>query len=243
MINFFRNIRQKMINKNKITSYLLYAIGEIILVVIGILIALQINNWNEQNKKKQLKNEYVSSLTNDLSKDTLQLNNRIKANKERLIYLSSVTDSIRKGFYTKLDDYVQLRLRVFAPINVINTYNTNSFNLLISSGNIDLFNENLRTELMELNRLQQKEQVTQYSNKDVYIELFLNLRKKYPLFGDPYNSNISNQLLWKDVNVNEIPRDMLALITQETFNIITYIKLSETVFVQTKQVLKLLKDD
>lgn len=50
MIKFFRKIRQKLLNKNKIGKYLLYAIGEIILVVIGILIALQINNWNEERK-------------------------------------------------------------------------------------------------------------------------------------------------------------------------------------------------
>ncbi len=48
MIKFFRKIRQKMLIENKFSKYLIYAIGEIILVVIGILIALQINNLNEQ---------------------------------------------------------------------------------------------------------------------------------------------------------------------------------------------------
>lgn len=47
MINFFRKIRQQLLNQNKVSKYLLYAIGEIVLVVIGILIALQINNWNQ----------------------------------------------------------------------------------------------------------------------------------------------------------------------------------------------------
>ncbi|MCB0818869.1 MAG: hypothetical protein KDB77_15265, partial [Flavobacteriales bacterium] len=46
MIKFFRNIRQKLLAENKFSRYLVYAIGEIFLVVIGILIALQINNWN-----------------------------------------------------------------------------------------------------------------------------------------------------------------------------------------------------
>ncbi|MCJ7466437.1 MAG: DUF6090 family protein [Maribacter sp.] len=48
MINFFRKIRQRLLTENKASKYLLYAIGEIVLVVIGILIALQINNWNQQ---------------------------------------------------------------------------------------------------------------------------------------------------------------------------------------------------
>ena len=53
MIKFFRQIRQNLIMENKTGKYLKYAIGEIVLVVIGILIALQINNWNENRKEKQ----------------------------------------------------------------------------------------------------------------------------------------------------------------------------------------------
>ncbi len=52
MIKFFRKIRQNMIKENKVSKYLLYAIGEIILVVIGILIALQVNTWNEYRKDR-----------------------------------------------------------------------------------------------------------------------------------------------------------------------------------------------
>lgn len=61
MIKFFRKIRQKTLTENKFSKYLLYAIGEIILVVIGILLALQINNWNENRK---LKSKEVSSIQN-----------------------------------------------------------------------------------------------------------------------------------------------------------------------------------
>jgi len=56
MINFFRKTRKKLINDNKPLKYARYAIGEIVLVVIGILIALQINNWNEiaKDRKEEL---------------------------------------------------------------------------------------------------------------------------------------------------------------------------------------------
>ncbi|PKP13035.1 MAG: hypothetical protein CVU08_07500 [Bacteroidetes bacterium HGW-Bacteroidetes-3] len=53
MIKLFRNIRKKLVEQGKTANYLKYAIGEIVLVVIGILIALQINNWNEKNKAKK----------------------------------------------------------------------------------------------------------------------------------------------------------------------------------------------
>jgi hypothetical protein len=54
MIKFFRKIRQRLLSGNKFSKYLIYAIGEIILDVIGILIALSINNWNENRKIKNL---------------------------------------------------------------------------------------------------------------------------------------------------------------------------------------------
>ena len=71
MIKFFRNIRQSLHNEGKTSKYFKYAIGEIVLVVIGILIALQVNNWNENRisftKKEKLLNalkiEFKSNLT------------------------------------------------------------------------------------------------------------------------------------------------------------------------------------
>ena len=69
MIQFFRRIRLKLLSANHFSRYLLYAIGEIFLVVIGILVALQINNWTEQQKQKQLQVVYLNRLVNDLDHD------------------------------------------------------------------------------------------------------------------------------------------------------------------------------
>ena len=66
MIKFFRNIRQRLISENRFSKYLLYAIGEIILVVVGILIALQINTWNENQKLKVLELKTLKELRADL---------------------------------------------------------------------------------------------------------------------------------------------------------------------------------
>ena len=65
-------------NQNKSSKYLKYAVGEIILVVIGILIALQINNWNEKEKTKALAKKYISDIRSDLMHDTLTFNTAIK---------------------------------------------------------------------------------------------------------------------------------------------------------------------
>ena len=69
MIKFFRKIRQNLLMENKTGKYFKYAIGEIVLVVIGILIALQINNWNQNRLKKIQVNTYLESITTDLKSD------------------------------------------------------------------------------------------------------------------------------------------------------------------------------
>ncbi|EDP72033.1 hypothetical protein FBALC1_13067 [Flavobacteriales bacterium ALC-1] len=69
MIKFFRKIRYNLLETGKTTEYFKYAIGEIILVVIGILIALQINNWNENRKERIKEKEYLTRLKEDLISD------------------------------------------------------------------------------------------------------------------------------------------------------------------------------
>lgn len=69
MINFFRKIRQKLIKNNRFSKYLLYALGEIILVVIGILIALSINNWNEDRLSRQFEIRMLTEIRNAFSDD------------------------------------------------------------------------------------------------------------------------------------------------------------------------------
>ena len=66
MIKFFRHIRKRLLSESKFSKYMLYAIGEIALVVIGILIALQINNWNEERIEKKTETAILSLLLKDL---------------------------------------------------------------------------------------------------------------------------------------------------------------------------------
>jgi hypothetical protein len=74
MIKFFRRIRQNLLTENKFSKYLIYAIGEIVLVVIGILIALQINNWNEKEKLKAEEIKFLKNFKLSLNTD-IEFNN------------------------------------------------------------------------------------------------------------------------------------------------------------------------
>lgn len=84
MLTFLRKIRKSMINSGSLGKYSIYAIGEIALVVIGILIALQINNWNEFNKQIETEGNYLERLKIDLQNDTSYLLQRIQISENQI---------------------------------------------------------------------------------------------------------------------------------------------------------------
>ena len=93
MIKIFRNIRKKLLAENKSviknTNYIKYALGEIVLVVLGILIALQINNWNENRKNSDLYYSYLLRLKEDFT-NILNSTTEAKMIEERLTDLGEL---------------------------------------------------------------------------------------------------------------------------------------------------------
>jgi len=83
MLKFFRRIRRKLIDEGNLKRYLIYAVGEIVLVVLGILIALSINNWNENQKNRKQELNYI-----------VEINNEFKDNKSELIKLKAKHEKI-----------------------------------------------------------------------------------------------------------------------------------------------------
>ncbi|WP_268033035.1 DUF6090 family protein [Algoriphagus sp. PAP.12] len=90
MISIFRSIRQKLLQQNKITRYIAYALGEIFLVVIGILIALQVNNWNENRKLADRKKVQLENLQQDFEENLNSLNFLISFLEDREDYARQV---------------------------------------------------------------------------------------------------------------------------------------------------------
>lgn len=90
MIKFFRKIRQKLLSENKFSKYLIYAIGEIILVVAGILIALSINNWNEANKSEAKEIKILSNLRADLENTLIEYEAAAEFNKSTIEEISKL---------------------------------------------------------------------------------------------------------------------------------------------------------
>jgi hypothetical protein len=111
MITLFRRIRKKLIESGSIPKYLLYAIGEILLVVIGILIALQVNNWNEERKNKQAILTIFSDIQEDLLNDIQEFDLAL----EWYQNLDSITDHIISGKLTKEDFLNNKDRELFQP--------------------------------------------------------------------------------------------------------------------------------
>lgn len=99
-MKLFRKIRHKLILDNKKTHYLKYALGEIILVVIGILIALQINNWNQSIKDQNALNEYLIKIKSHTSEDIDQLKELAKGRKQ----IADLCKKARNSILEKTED-------------------------------------------------------------------------------------------------------------------------------------------
>jgi len=118
MAKLFNNIRKQLVSEkpsaNRTSNYLKYAIGEIILVVIGILIALQINNWNEQRKADKLEAEYYCRLLEDAQQDLEQVNVFILRSKGRLAASNQAVRLLQKDKAKKAEVGKQLGLSIIA---------------------------------------------------------------------------------------------------------------------------------
>ena len=147
MTPFFRRIRRKLANHNQFLKYSRYAIGEIVLVVVGILIALQINTWNEQRKRDSQEQELLKGLQveftinfNRLEK-VLQLHqNSIKSSNEIMTYFNKDIEDIPEAKFDSLQFHIQ-NVWTFNPRKGL-------LNSVITSGQINLIsNVELKNEL------------------------------------------------------------------------------------------------
>ena len=137
MLKFFRSIRKSALYNHSFSRYILYAFGEIILVVLGILIALQVNNWNEQRKKDQDRKELVNSLISDF-KATRQriafIENHFNDNINRTSKFLSLSYTDNKNVSVDSLQYYLSGAFNMLPFEPILT----SYNQAVSTGNIGL---------------------------------------------------------------------------------------------------------
>ena len=186
MIKFFRHIRQNLIMENKTGKYFKYAIGEIILVVIGILIALQINNWNEQRNDNAELWQYKQRLIRQFQKDSSDL----WSYNEGYNYIKPLFKTLDSTFRENLKGNVNknsiIKIPVFITLQSQFITETHALIELNNTGKMSLFkNDSIKDKLTEYQNLiaQQHDIIDRTKSKfDDFDKLLYGLAK----YGERY---------------------------------------------------------
>lgn len=162
MIKFFRKIRQKLLSESRFAKYLMYAAGEIVLVVIGILIALQLNIGRENQKKKKLETAYLKGMLNDLDQDINDIHGLIEKDTSQF---TAYTQILKAFTDTSIQVYSRPFLRHLATGYGWHSFKGNRivFQDMKSSGNVNLItSDKLRFSILEY--YNQSENIIAYQN-------------------------------------------------------------------------------
>ncbi|MEM5565536.1 DUF6090 family protein [Psychroserpens sp. AS72] len=242
MIKFFRKIRQKMLTENKFSKYLIYAIGEIILVVIGILIALQVNNLNEQSKKEQLRVNYVNSLLSDLESDIILLENQILTFNTELEKHTSLSKRLSSSDAT-FDTIRNIARYEFLPFfNPSNNLNIDTYNALISTGDLDLIQPPLRKKIQKHNAEQLELLKTVELNFKLNAELGYKYTSQFPINFE-FSAIKGKQMnsVWEQVNENKLKSSLNGILTMKITNYIMTNRLRQSLVEKTKILIEEIK--
>tara|TARA_B110000240_G_scaffold182697_1_gene215714 strand:+ start:226 stop:963 length:738 start_codon:yes stop_codon:yes gene_type:complete len=153
MIKFLRKIRYDLMEKNKTGKYLKYAVGEIVLVVIGILIALQLNLYKENSKENKVMKSYCYQLLEDLNEDKKFLISYIE---EMTFFKSKYKRYLEsyKGKNLSLKESLKNLKQLDIDVKHI-IFNSSTFQSLEKSGDIKILTDVIRSKLIDLKKKQQ----------------------------------------------------------------------------------------
>ncbi|MGM0580565.1 MAG: DUF6090 family protein [Bacteroidota bacterium] len=204
-MRFFRPLRKDSVDRNEIYTYSLYALGEISFIVLGILLAFQIDNWNEDRKNAKLRQGYIKSLITDLKKDSIAI-------KDLLNYAESDIQII--GDYKKrlshpevsIDTLYQIARFEFNPFIYPNlSFNQSTYISLTSTGNINLFDGSISELLIELNTSQKSTNKTLEWSAQMYQTYIGEYSINYPMNipGTILKNSPLNEFIWKNTKDHE----------------------------------------
>ena len=149
MIKFFRKIRQNLLSEGKTGKYLKYAIGEIVLVVIGILIALSINNWNENKKNINQSRKHLETIRLNLEDDIKQAETLLAETETTIEYTNTFLNQFKT--LTPIDNNIQLYL-IYLMYERNIEVNESGINALINSNGMSFIDENLQVKILDYYR-------------------------------------------------------------------------------------------
>jgi len=193
MINFFRKTRKKMADDNKPLKYIRYAIGEIVLVVIGILIALSVSNWNDNRNLRNQELLLLNNLKLEMENNLFLIENYLKTKEERIKDANVLLSYTDPDYIQKEEDSLARKfIRIFyidnykAEIMVLNAAkNSNSIKLIR--------NQQIKTNLAKWEQsLKSQMQLIDFGNEHFSNSLIPIISNYYPLKNIPYDAGNGN---------------------------------------------------
>ncbi|WP_296318874.1 DUF6090 family protein [Winogradskyella sp.] len=224
-------------------KYFKYAIGEIILVVIGILIALQVNNWNENRKLIKQQKGLTASIKKDLKADITYLNEYIEKLRRDYEILQDQSIKVNRISYSKdsLIHFLKKEIYIFSV--TFEGFNNNSYESIKTSGKLDILDEALKQPLYELSILQSVNYDKNQGLANDYYDEIENLVRYYPI-QVPFafiKDTSQNDFVWKNMN----KKDMILNLNSWGTVKANYLRVTLGDFIKilekTKVVLKLLE--
>jgi hypothetical protein len=212
MIKFFRKIRQHLLTENKFSKYLLYAVGEIILVVIGILIALYLNDLKAKKEEDNLRNYYIESIKKDLQRDQILIKQVIDSVTSSLAVIEDQVNRIYNESAT-LDTLVKIaRYEFLTAVGTI-SFHENSLKSLISTGNLNLLPTDFSELLLELDKTRSEQSFDRDALTSMYNDRINEYQMKYPRpYEDLPQDNLIDRVLWEEIDQKDFTGKFRGLI-------------------------------
>ena len=181
MLFLLRKIRRKLMEKNKFTTYLLYAIGEIVLVVIGILIAVSINNWNQQLKNDKRISQALTFLTNELKEDSVQISIQLTRHIGRRNESKQLFDRAKSPDAT-IDTLIYIMTNEFDGYwDKHFAYNTTAYENMITGGILELLDDSLKIHITETYQTYERNMVAMNEQNLQYREPMNDFYSRFPI--------------------------------------------------------------
>ena len=152
MLKFFRKIRQKLLAENKLSNYLLYAFGEIVLVVVGILIALQVNTWNQNRLDSKEEKQLLQAIHSKMTYNKFQVETGLKRYSEVINSSKKLIELSTAELNSTSEEAINYLIHNLPKRFLVgNSNKTSIYDEMIGSGKLNLLqSEKLRSELTSL---------------------------------------------------------------------------------------------
>ena len=205
MIKFFRRIRQRLVTENKVSKYILYAIGEIILVVIGILIALQINNQNDLRKTRDKEVHYLRNINTDLTINIQELDRYIETRNQCIEAANTIIEHIEGKPIADIEEFNALGVPIYNWQKFYQSNNT--FQELLNSGNLALIsNDSIKNMLLDIEslykRMKSEEDHYRFDTEELIYKPLYEMMDLHPMVNN-FQYKLSNGAVGKNIQLKE----------------------------------------